>query len=366
MNDHPEGEFSLFLGSPLRNDPGDLFHHAEEPLQDQSENLDFCTADFDMEEDSEQVLGETFFEAFLDSDGLGAGRDKDDLRILDRPDQAYWEAASVPVSSSENPVSTAVLTKFKRKRVREYTGTGEESSLLHEWSSSNDNESKEDAYDSSDEIHDGYADPQEELPEHMKDSFLRSVESQPNIVSAVEMEESQLDVYGKAELMEEDAEMVKAARNEMDKEIEKLKVNYGAYLMAENVNPEFVKDPKLRIRFLRVSDFNGKDAASKILHSFEVKLELWGPDRIAERITISNMGPGPRNALENGHMQLLPSKDLGGRRVLFNNVNRLRGFEDPLDQVRLARSWRRACPVIKTHLAFSPFLWISSCGFYGT
>jgi hypothetical protein len=54
------------------------------------------------------------------------------------------------------------------------------------------------------------------------------------------------------------------------------------------------------------------------------------------------MGPGPRKVLENGHMQLLPSKDLGGRRVILNNVNHLGGLKDPLDTVRLATGLRPA------------------------
>jgi hypothetical protein len=217
-DEHAEDLFSSFLGIQLHDDLGDVFHNAEEPLQDISEALNNHNTGFDTEEDdSEDIFGETFFET-LESNGLG-GQDKDDWRIPDHRDKEYWEDVSDPVPSSQKAIGAAVSTAFKRKRVREQPGTREESSLLHVWSSSQENESKEDAYDSSDEIHDRYAEPQEELPGHLKDNFLRSVQSQPNVASAVEMEESQFDVYGITEPTVEDPEMVKAALNELDQEI---------------------------------------------------------------------------------------------------------------------------------------------------
>ena len=107
--------------------------------------------------------------------------------------------------------------------------------------------------------------------------------------------------------------------------------------MAENANPDYVADPILRLLFLRIFGFNAKDAAAGMLDYFDIKLDLWGPERIGTKITIANMGDGPRMALENGHMQILPSKDSAGRRIIVNNANRQAGFDDPYDQVSACR-----------------------------
>lgn len=353
--DDPERAFSWFIGSPLHDNSGDVFHDAEEPLQDHPGDLVFRTGS-DMAEASELFVGEAFFEA---------------LEMNDNKTYEYREAATSPLASLfGNAPNMDSTTPSKQKRARESLETMEESSRLprHVWSSANGDESSkrendESKFGEANEIHDGYAETQEELPEHLKTDFLtRLDESLSNGVSAVELEKGQFDVYGVAEIMEEDGEMVKAALNDMATEIDKLKAKYGAaYLMAENTNPGYVKDPKVRIAFLRASNFNGKDGALRMLQFCEAKLELWGPDRIAECITLSNMGPGPRGALENGHMQILPSKDLGGRRVIFNNVNNLGGFEDPMDQVR-HRGGRHQSLRVGSNFC----LWISSGGLFGT
>jgi hypothetical protein len=130
---------------------------------------------------------------------------------------------------------------------------------------------------------------------------------------------------------EEDPRMVQESLKLMDMEIERRKgKSGGAYLLAESANPAFFKDHRLRMICIRCCNFNGKNAASQLFDFLEAKLDLFGPDKIAERITLSNMGAGARGALENG------SKDLGGHQVIFNNTNCLGGYDDGDDAVRHA------------------------------
>jgi len=114
----------------------------------------------------------------------------------------------------------------------------------------------------------------------------------------------------------------------------KLKAKRDAYLLAEATCPAFVEDRKLRTLFLRRNKLSPKSAAMNIFDFLELKLDLWGREMITQRINIDNMGVGTRGALENRHMQLLPSKDLGGRRVIVNNANRLGGYKDGDDMAR--------------------------------
>lgn len=188
---------------------------------------------------------------------------------------------------------------------------------------------------------DGYAEPQTELPPYLRNDFLRKFDSITDQLGALHLDDNQVDGYDGGTddtdpnvAADEDPEMVEASLKVMDMEVEGRKTQYCvAYVLAENKNPGFVKDRQLRMWCLRHCNFNGKDAALQLFDFLEAKLDLFGPDRLAERITISNMGAGTRGALENGHMQLLPSKDQQGRRVIFNNNNHLGGYEDGDDTV---------------------------------
>jgi hypothetical protein len=282
---------------------------------------------------------------------------------------ATLEATSGLIETPEDSVADPTHVPFRTTRDNHDDGKESSSgqgSVEDSQPSTNYTSESKHGFDSDDDSDDGYAESQEELPAHLRNDFLEKFHSLTDNFDACQLEQTQDEHGVRADgsaSAEEDPEMVQESLKLMDMEIERRKAKYGgAYVLAESTNAGFVKDRNLRMMCLRYCNFNGKDAALQLFDFFEAKLDLFGPDKIAERITLSNMGAGARGALENGHMQMLPSKDLTGHRVIFNNVNRLGGYEDGDDVVRLAIYIGYLLVGYVLTLRFMFFLlWHSSC-----
>lgn len=268
-----------------------------------------------------------------------------------KPDRCLHQ---ISLGNEEPPTVPTALTKLKRK-------------LLDKESSDKDNASSRQMKMARVAVVLEGNKVEEELPldGSVRNKVLREKDPLTSQMSTEEQGRSQLDVYGFAVPVEPDPMTVKANMKKMDEEIGCLRKRLGgAYLLAENANRDYVTDPKLRIMFLRSQNFDPKEAAAHFFEFLEAKLDLWGADKIAETITFSNMGAGPRGALENGHIQILPSKDRSGRRVIFNNVNHLGGYEDEDDTVRDSPMFHNMFVTLLFSLLTSD-LYSSRYGFFG-
>ena len=84
------------------------------------------------------------------------------------------------------------------------------------------------------------------------------------------------DVKGIGDVVKETENLISESLEEMEYELLQLSRN-TAYEQARQDNPNYVKDPKLRLAFLRADLFDSRKAAHRMIRYMEEKLSLFGP-----------------------------------------------------------------------------------------
>ncbi|KAL3925547.1 MAG: hypothetical protein SGARI_005823 [Bacillariaceae sp.] len=134
-----------------------------------------------------------------------------------------------------------------------------------------------------------------------------------------EREQVLLDIHGVAtELVEETPEFVLEKRRELQQcLLQSNTAGQAAYSMALRQNAAYVQSPEFQLPFLRCEQWNAEAAAEKILAFFEIKVKLFGIDKLGKpHITVSDLTKHDRKTLESGFFQLLPVRDVAGRALL--------------------------------------------------
>ena len=92
-----------------------------------------------------------------------------------------------------------------------------------------------------------------------------------------------------------------------------------AFLAACKSNPELETSRSLRLQFLRAELFNPGLAAHRITSHFDFKSQWFGQSRLGNKIQVTNndLDEFDQETLAMGGAQILPQKDLGGRRIFF-------------------------------------------------
>ena len=163
----------------------------------------------------------------------------------------------------------------------------------------------------------------EELPDNLKDdSYISELAQQMKNLDIAQFHQSQLEVHGIAEPLDESPEMIERLLAELDLWIDRLKASRSGrvYRIAEKQSLKFVTDRKFRLMFLRAECLDPKKAAKRMLFHMEKKLELWGEEKLCKEITREDLDSDDLESLENGHFTMLPLRDLTGRLVIFTNV----------------------------------------------
>jgi len=141
-----------------------------------------------------------------------------------------------------------------------------------------------------------------------------------NQLSINEREKVYHEMHGVDDVVEETPEMLQRNIIALDTELENRK-NAGrsglAYNMAEAMSRNYVLDPGLRIKFLRSEKFDVKKSAERMISFFDIKLQLFGQERLCKEITLQDLDKNVMNSLKAGYTQLLPTRDRSGRAVFF-------------------------------------------------
>jgi hypothetical protein len=133
-----------------------------------------------------------------------------------------------------------------------------------------------------------------------------------NKLSIIERENILQEIHGVSDIVDEEAEFVTRCLAELNTELTLIK-NKPAYLQAKAQNPEYVSSLDFRLMFLRAEYFIPKDAAIRLVAFFEIKLELFGAEKLTRTILLSDMDRDDIGCLEAGYSQLLPGRDRAGR-----------------------------------------------------
>ena len=97
-----------------------------------------------------------------------------------------------------------------------------------------------------------------------------------------------------------------------------------AYCKAYLQDKTYVEDRKFRLSFLRADLYNVKAAAQRIFLFFELKLNLFGIDKLTKSITYDDLSEDDLESLHCGALQILPSTDRAGRTVFVSLGHRRR------------------------------------------
>ena len=125
--------------------------------------------------------------------------------------------------------------------------------------------------------------------------------------------------------VEETPELIQDSLEALKKEIQSINTssdgdsennNKEGYTLAESMDPNFVHDPNLRIKFLRGERFDTKLAANKLMKHFQVKQKLFGKSKLVKNITQSDLNQEDLDMLYSGRLQILPMKDPAGRTIM--------------------------------------------------
>lgn len=117
---------------------------------------------------------------------------------------------------------------------------------------------------------------------------------------------------------DESPEAIQLAIGELAQEIDKIRSKRKqAFEMAQCHFPDYVNDPSFILRFLRAEQFDPGMTASRLVLHFEVKLELFGPEKLGREIMLSDLEPDDMHSMNMGYFQILPKRDFSGRPVFF-------------------------------------------------
>jgi hypothetical protein len=154
-----------------------------------------------------------------------------------------------------------------------------------------------------------------------------------NRLSMQEREQVLYDVHGVAEAVDEQPDFVNTCLGQFDTELDKIQ-GKSAYDQALLLDPQYVRNFNFRLKLLRANRFDAKEAALRMVRHFQIKLELFGSDKLVKDIQISDLNSEDVACLESGFLQLLPMRDRAGRAVVFWNPQ-LRGNFNMDSRVRM-------------------------------
>jgi hypothetical protein len=158
----------------------------------------------------------------------------------------------------------------------------------------------------------------ETLPLPSYDSTESMIAQKMSNLSMNEREKVYFDIHGVNSPIDEDAERGFRERKlkEMTDELSIIQSDdRKAYDMAHSANSSYVGDFNFRLRFLRAERFDAKLAAVRYARHYQLKLELFGPDKLGRNITQEDLESEDLEALYCGLSQILPRRDTAGRLV---------------------------------------------------
>lgn len=91
----------------------------------------------------------------------------------------------------------------------------------------------------------------------------------------------------------------------------------SAWDLALQMDRNYTMSPQRAMAFLRSVGGKPKQAAKRLTRHFQVKLDLFGAEKLVKDIELSDFDEFDMEALYSGGFQVLASKDRAGRPILF-------------------------------------------------
>ena len=78
-----------------------------------------------------------------------------------------------------------------------------------------------------------------------------------------------------------------------------------------------MNDDNFRLKFLRAEQFRPHQAAERMIRNLDLLSRYMGPQGLKRRITMGDLEENSLTILKLGSIQLLPSRDRSGRRIVI-------------------------------------------------
>lgn len=150
-------------------------------------------------------------------------------------------------------------------------------------------------------------------------------------LSIQDRENAYMDVHGVPDTVKETPEFVDRGLDQMEREINLINKR-DAYDLAESIDPEYTKNRDFRLAFLRTDLFDSRLAALRIVGHFEMKLDLFGMEKLAMDITQDDLNMKDMDLLYSGYGRILDCTDRAGR-IVYLTVTPQKDFP-PISMVR--------------------------------
>jgi len=128
-----------------------------------------------------------------------------------------------------------------------------------------------------------------------------------------ERQKQQEVLHGVATEIPENDAMLTEAFEALNCHLDKVKRG-SAYETAESLNFSYVSDRAFRLMFLRGNRFDAKAAADQMIRFFDMKMNLFGRDKLVKDITIEDLDEDDKACLRTGSVQITGT-DRAGRSI---------------------------------------------------
>jgi hypothetical protein len=180
-----------------------------------------------------------------------------------------------------------------------------------------------------------------------------------NELSVAEREHVLEEVHGVADVIQETPVFVSQQLGELDQEISNIRKR-SAYERALFLSPRYVRDPKLRLMFLRAEYFDARKAAKRMVLYFECKRVLWGDGKLVKAISLYDFDEEDMRSLRAGSMQNPGVKDQAGRTLCFicQNYSKYKTWKNQVRQYVASHVIFHPCTTMHVCSLLDPFSFI--------
>jgi len=154
-----------------------------------------------------------------------------------------------------------------------------------------------------------------------------------NQLSFDEFQREQEELHGVGEDIDDvNSEEMMSLLQKFEDHLSRWKKN-TVFEVAEAMDKAYVTNPSLQMIFLHGNRYDPKAAAEQILKFFEMKMQLFGKDKLVQDITLADLDEDDTENLLGGSFQILPIADRSGRRIILE-LPGLRAFKSLRNEMR--------------------------------
>jgi hypothetical protein len=166
-------------------------------------------------------------------------------------------------------------------------------------------------------------------------SDIHAIETQHSInqelqqLSSQQREDVLYDIHGISGPLEETEELITQSITLLKEHLSN-RSNEVYRLALQHRNADYIQSREFLLMFLRADDFDTSKVADRLLQFLQQKLDLFGLEKLCQRISLQDLNEDDTQVLMRGYTQLLPHRDRAGRAVIVHMpaFKKFRGHEN--------------------------------------